>query len=58
MHCLKKRKKKHFFRHMIKVGRFEKQGNEEVQAVWLQQTYFRTRQDLLLKRNWKKIFDK
>lgn len=43
---------------MIKVGRLEKQGNEEVQAVWLQQTYFRTRQDLLLKRNWKKIFDK
>ena len=32
MHCFKK-KKKHFFRHMIKIGRFEKQGYEEVQAV-------------------------
>lgn len=36
--------------------RSEKEGNEEVPVVWLEWTQFRTRQNLLLKRSWKKIY--
>lgn len=40
----------------VKTERLEvRKGNEEVPVVWLQWTQFRTRENLLLKRSWKKI---